>query len=402
MLPLIMLVASLGSLFLCVWIVIPAPTARLLPLSVGAPEISPWLLATQGLVLSITLWISRGESGLGWPQRLTLLASLIGVSLSLLPLVQLPETHQQATLAMQTALGQDYLARIPADLQQRFRHRPLIWVDAFRGISPSSVAVQQDIVFAQPDGVPLTLTVYGPSLPGSHPTLVVVYGGAWRSGSPNDYKSLGRYLAGQGYTVVALDYRHAPRYHFPIQLQDVQTALTYIRDHAADLAIDLTRVAIMGRSAGAQLAAIATYDTSPLPLRAVINYYGPVDLRAGYERPPIPDPIDTRAVLEDFLGGSPQQVPHLYHQASPIHYLRPELPPTLLVYAGRDHIVQPSYGQDLYQELKATGNRVVWLCIPWADHAFDTVFHGVSNQLALYHTERFLAWALYANEPPVR
>jgi hypothetical protein len=32
--------------------------------------------------------------------------------------------------------------------------------------------------------------------------------------------------------------------------------------------------------------------------------------------------------------------------------------------------------------------------IPWAENAFDEVFNGVSNQLALYYTERFLAWAL--------
>jgi hypothetical protein len=37
------------------------------------------------------------------------------------------------------------------------------------------------------------------------------------------------------------------------------------------------------------------------------------------------------------------------------------------------------------------------LTIPWAEHAFDTVFSGVSNQLALYYTERFLASRLQAN-----
>jgi hypothetical protein len=36
--------------------------------------------------------------------------------------------------------------------------------------------------------------------------------------------------------------------------------------------------------------------------------------------------------------------------------------------------------------------------IPWAEHAFDAVFNGPSNQLALYYTERFLAQALKSSD----
>ena len=64
------------------------------------------------------------------------------------------------------------------------------------------------------------------------------------------------------------------------------------------------------------------------------------------------------------------------------------------VYPGRDHIVLPRFGRQLYEKLQAAGNQAVLLEIPWAEHAFDAVFNGVSNQFALYYTERFLAWAL--------
>jgi acetyl esterase/lipase len=108
----------------------------------------------------------------------------------------------------------------------------------------------------------------------------------------------------------------------------------------------------------------------------------------------VPDPINTRAVLEAFLGGNPEQVPQLYRDASPVNYIASNLPPSLLVYPMRDHIVLPKFGRQLYQKLKGAGNQVVLCEIPWAEHAFDAVFQGVSNQLALYYTERFLAWAL--------
>jgi hypothetical protein len=48
----------------------------------------------------------------------------------------------------------------------------------------------------------------------------------------------------------------------------------------------------------------------------------------------------------------------------------------------------------MYNRLGATGTTRVLLEIPWAEHAFDAIFNGLSNQLALYYTERFLDWAL--------
>lgn len=127
----------------------------------------------------------------------------------------------------------------------------------------------------------------------------------------------------------------------------------------------------------------------------MVNYYGPVNLPGGYKTPPNPDPINTRAVLKAFLGGSLKELPNQYEIASPINYLTHPLPPTLLIYGSRDHLVEARFGRQMYERLHDSGNTAVFLEIPWAEHAFDAVFNGVSNQLALYYTERFLAWALF-------
>ena len=95
------------------------------------------------------------------------------------------------------------------------------------------------------------------------------------------------------------------------------------------------------------------------------------------------------------MGGSPQKLPNEYKIASPISYVTHPLPPTLLVYGSRDNLVQAKFGRQMYQTLQTSGNTAVFLEIPWAEHAFDEVFNGVSNQLALYYTERFIAWALF-------
>jgi acetyl esterase/lipase len=139
---------------------------------------------------------------------------------------------------------------------------------------------------------------------------------------------------------------------------------------------------------------LAAYQPDALPVRAVVSYYGPFNLTQGYREPPNPDPLNVRAVLEAFLGGSPDEVPEQYAKASPVSYVTRPLPPTLLVHGSRDHIVEVRFAKAMYKRLRAVGSTSILLEIPWAEHAFDAIFQGPSNQLALYYTERFLAWAL--------
>ncbi|MDX2231689.1 MAG: alpha/beta hydrolase [Leptolyngbyaceae cyanobacterium bins.349] len=379
--------ASVG-LFLSSWIGITAPNMALYPLSVAAPEVSPWLLGLNAIAGLLALAVRPG-----WQKWLALACGSLGLLISALPLAQLPATVQRSTATLEATLGTDYIQPISPQLQNQWRSQPFSLVDVFRGIPLRPVRVTAAIPFAAPASVPLTLNVYRPLQSGLYPTVVMVHGGAWRSGSPNDHESFNRYLAAQGYTVVAVSYRLAPTYRFPAQLEDVQTALQFIRQHATEYDIDVNRLVIMGRSAGAQLAKLVAYQPDAPPVRAVVSYYGPVNLERGYYDLPNPDPIDAQTVLQDFIGGPPPDFPTQYQQASPWNAVRPNLPPTLLIYGDRDHVVQSKFGRQLAERLRSQQNLALFIAIPWAEHAFDAVFPGVSNQLALYYTERFIAWA---------
>ena len=382
-------ILSILGLFLSLWIVIPAPTFSLLPLAVCAPELSPWLIAIDGIALAIAILTNKS----GW-FSLVLVCSSLGLFLSLLPLIQFPATERMFKAEVEQVLGTDYLEHIPQVIKDKMRPKPLVIADVFRGISYPDIRITRGLVFASPDGVDLKLNIYRPFATGKHPTIIIIYGGAWRTGSPNNYEQFSSYMAAQGYTAIAIDYRHAPKYKFPKQLEDVETALEYIQTHADDLEVDLNKIAIMGRSAGGHLATLAAYRQNTISFKAIVNYYAPVDLADGYDDLPVPDPIGVRTILENFIGGSPTEKPELYHQASLTTYLRADSPPSLLVYPSRDHLVQAKFGKGLYDKLKATDNPAILLEIPWAEHAFDAVFFGVSNQLALYYTERFLAFKL--------
>jgi acetyl esterase/lipase len=379
---------SFLSVFLSSWIVITAPTLALYPLSVGAPEVSPWLMGLSAIAGVSALGVRA--TGLKW---LVLILSGIGLALSASPLLQLPGAVQRTETAITMVLGE--LPQLPASVQSHWRSQPFVLLDGFRGIPLKPVRVETGILFAQPAGQPLTLNVYRPPEVGIYPGVVMIHGGAWRSGSPADNESFNRYLAAQGYTVIAISYRLAPIHRFPTQLQDVQSALQFIQNHAAEYEVDTGRMAIMGRSAGAQLAMLAAYQPQAFSFRAVVGYYGPVNLEKGYYDLPNPDPINARAVLESFIGGAPPEFPNQYQQASPWNAVRSNLPPTLLIYGERDHVVQSKFGRQLADRLRSFNNTALFIPIPWAEHAFDVVFNGISNQLALYCTERFLAWALY-------
>jgi acetyl esterase/lipase len=380
---------GLVGFFLSIWIVIPAPTFFWLPLSVGAPEVSPWLVSLNVVAIVPLLWGKQN-----WLFYLALGLGVVGVILSCLPLSQLPALNRKTAIAVQQTLGQNYLTRIPEQLQAQFRPQPFRLIDSFRGIAIPEVRRSSVTLLTTPDKASLTITLYRPSQVGRYPAVVAIYGGAWQGGNSTDNADSNRYLAAQGYAVWAIDYRHAPEYHYPAQIKDVQAVLQFIQAHAAEYETDATRIVLLGRSSGAHLAMLAAYQSSNLPVRAVVNFYGPVDLATAYAKPPTPDPINIRMVLERFLGGSLAQMPEQYRLASPITYVDQQLPPTLLIYGSRDNIVESRYGRQLRDRLQATGNRVILIEIPWADHTFDAVFNGVSNQLALYYTERFIAWAL--------
>ncbi|MEG4230868.1 hypothetical protein QUA40_01940 [Microcoleus sp. Pol11C3] len=82
----------------------------------------------------------------------------------------------------------------------------------------------------------------------------------------------------------------------------------------------------MGRSAGSHLASLYAYRSTTVLVRAVVNYYGPNDLLRGDYDAPFPDPLNVRAILRAFLGGTPDKLRELYHEASPINYVKPNLP----------------------------------------------------------------------------
>lgn len=126
-----------------------------------------------------------------------------------------------------------------------------IWGDA------DPLAEVTDLVVAGAEG-PMRVRVYRPHANGPLPGLVWYHGGGWVVGSIESHDLLCRALAARTpCCVVAVDYRLAPEHPFPAAITDAWRGLLWTLEHAADLGIDVSRLAVGGDSAGGNLAAVA-------------------------------------------------------------------------------------------------------------------------------------------------
>jgi acetyl esterase/lipase len=144
---------------------------------------------------------------------------------------------------------------------------------------PGGVNATFDTVYANLRGFrPLTLDLYQPSPRGmAMPLVVFVHGGGWNGGDTRQAAGFADFprelanLAAQGYVVASVSYRLSGEARFPAAVQDVKSAIRWLRSRARDLNIDITRVAVWGEGAGGQLAALTgvTCGVAPFEPHAV-------------------------------------------------------------------------------------------------------------------------------------
>ena len=244
----------------------------------------------------------------------------------------------------------------------------------------------------------LTLDFYPSQINGDKPCVVVIHGGSWSSGDSQQLPEFNNYLAKAGYNVASVNYRMAPQYKSPAPLNDIQAALTYLRAHANELKIDTNNFVLLGRSAGAQIAMLAAYSMHDPGIKGVVDFYGPADMVWGYSKPASKLVMDSRGVMERYLGGTYKAVPQNYLASSPIEYVDRQSPPTLIIHGANDVLV--AYGHSTRLSKKLTENNIkhYWLQLPWATHGFDYNLNGPGGQLSTYAVERFLKTVTYKPE----
>jgi len=164
-------------------------------------------------------------------------------------------------------------------------------------------------------------------------------------------------LAERKYSAVAINYRLAPQFKFPAQIDDCRTALEWIRRDGRQYDMDKHRIAAWGYSAGGQLAALL--GTTGAGLKAVVAGGAPLDFSH------LPEDNDRLAF---WLGGPRGQVPAAYLNASPLQAASAGDAPMFLYTGQRDHVVSVDQARTMAERLKALQVAAEVYIVPEAGH----------------------------------
>lgn len=275
-------------------------------------------------------------------------------------------------------------------LIQWFPHEP---VKASSGI-PNLVeqaVVDRDINYCNSTNPAQELDLFMPRHQGgvNTPVVIHVHGGGWMNGDKvNEIEQ--RYaplLTQQGIAVATLSYRLSDEATYPAQNDDIHCAVTFLNDNADKYGLDMSRIGIMGDSAGGHLAAMEALraDTRD-QVKGVLMLYGVSDL---WEQIAQLNYTDTNAI--HYLG---QRDEDLAHQASPIYADLDNAPPFLLIHGTADTVVPASESANFSAKLIEHHNEASYMPVIGAGHGFiggsDIHEQRVRGPIVDFFTDRLL------------
>src|SRR5258707_2424635 len=118
-------------------------------------------------------------------------------------------------------------------------------------VVPEDVLFERNVEYSNPDGQHLQLNIARPrKAAGAVPAVLCIHGGGFRAGSREGHNGLCIQLAQHGFAAATVSYRLAPTYPFPAAVQDVKTAVRWLRANAGAYHIYPTRIGVTGDSAG--------------------------------------------------------------------------------------------------------------------------------------------------------
>lgn len=255
------------------------------------------------------------------------------------------------------------------------------------------------------DETELRAAIYQPpSSPGPSPIIAYVHGGGFMIGTNTETAADLRWFADRGWLVISVDYRlFAPdRPTWDLAPDDVACALGWIARNAARLGGDMSRLALLGDSAGGNLAinigfaaaagsaqSTCGYDI-PVPA-AIAVLYPAVDPMSIYEDGFSIPGFEPRMLIEGYIGSSPDEHPERVEAIASASFLTEDAPPTLIVLPENDSLVVAQGTRSFVQHAEQTGVPIELVQIPFANHVFNQIAaNSIGNQIGRTVRLRFL------------
>jgi acetyl esterase/lipase len=265
----------------------------------------------------------------------------------------------------------------------------------------------RDIPFLRTEGKTVRLDVTVPSAPvpgggARRPALMQIHGGGWVIGDKRGQGlPLLNHMAAQGWVGFNVNYRLSPGVAFPAHLIDLKRGLAWIRAHADDYDVDPDFICVTGGSAGGHLTALMAltandprfqpgFEDADTSVAAAVPFYGIYDFTS--EGAFGSDPEIFRRFLEPMvMKAFYDEEPEKFRDASPIHHLRADAPPFLVVHGDHDTLAPVADARTFAERLRQISEApVLYAEMQGAQHAFE-IFPSARAVKVIEGVERFLS-----------
>ncbi|MGB8375107.1 MAG: pectinesterase family protein, partial [Salegentibacter sp.] len=258
-------------------------------------------------------------------------------------------------------------------------------------LSSDKIVAKENEVYKKMDGKKLKADVYMPNTKTSekYPAVLLIHGGGWLTGSKENERIMAQHLAMNGYVGVNAAYRLGTEAEYPAGVLDLKDALKWMRKNAEKYHINPNKIAVLGASAGGQLATLLgvtadadIYKTGNPEIsdkvQAVVNIDGILSFVH-------PDAQESW-MAATWLGGSQKENLEVWKEASPLEYVDENTPPTLFLnssyprfHAGRDDMIKILDKNGIYNAVHTLPDtpHSFWLMHPW----FETTLEYTMNFL---------------------
>jgi len=237
---------------------------------------------------------------------------------------------------------------------------------------PSMGEVKTDIEYGNADNVSLKLDANIPEGDGPFPIAILIHGGGWATGDKAGLFHIPtEALTAAHFTWFSINYRMSPQYLWPSCFDDTKTAIRWVKAHAAEYKGDSRRIALLGYSAGGQLAYLsAVMADEDTRVQAIVGISPPTDLEMDLEQRG-----GLSSSLQHLLNRPKEVTPEarkLLHSMSAINFIKPGLPPFLLVQGDKDRSVPYQGSLNFQAKLLANDVHCDFLILKGAPHNIAT------------------------------
>lgn len=298
------------------------------------------------------------------------------------------------TLRLQPSGVRDTSFTVQGSYRNELRRHPNI-----RIADPSVPATVEEILNVpyrvSAAGKQLAADIYKPKRKSKapYPAVLMVHGGGWRSGDRTHNRTLAAKLAAQGYVCVTADYSLSTDALYPAAVHDLKAALGWMRAQGSRYGIDTAHIAVLGFSAGGELAAFLGATNGNAKFEGNASAQGPssrvqavvdIDGTLTFIHPESGEGDDSKSISAAtyWFGYPKSERPDLWKEAAPLTHVDAQTPPFLFVnssvnrmHAGREDFIQKLNAFGTYSEVRTFPDapHTFMFFDPWFEPTLATI-----------------------------